>query len=239
LVVSEHSVMDFGEEGNLGFQAGDCVCFANTGGYSTVGFHLIPPTGGTVTFEASFDNVNWEPITVRGINSDVLTQTADAEDDFIGSIAGGRSFRVRTSSAGSTLGTVVGRAQRDAAVIETIEFGAPPHRVGYDLIHKDGEYTTAQAATALWTPASGNKFVVTDMTLIAAGTTDATVSIFDAADASGSRLFYSAVDVSNNRQFSYNHSFRVPWVSAAADNVLKVTTDANITLFVGVHGYEV
>lgn len=229
---------NFGYSGNLGQSENDAVTFENKGGFSTIGFHLIPPAGGTVAFEASFDGTNWEMITLRGINSDVLTQSSDAEDDFIGSIAAGRQFRVRTSSAGGGAGTVMGRAQRDAAIIETIEFGAPPDKIGYDSVHKDVSYATAQTATAFWTPAAGKKFVITDMTIIVGGVTDGVLTIFDETDAAGNRLFKGTIDVSNNKQFSHVHPFSVPFVSAAANNILKVTTTANMTVDIMAHGYE-
>ncbi len=230
--------MNFGYSNNLGENLNDAVAFENKGGFSTIGFHLVPPVGGTVAFEASFDEVNWELITLRGINSDVIAQTADTEDDFIGSIAAGRSFRVRTSVAGSAAGTVIGRAQRDAAIIETIEFGPPPDKIGYATVHKDASYTTAQTNTAFWTPASGKKFVLTDITIVVGGVIDGVLTIFDETNASGSILFKGTIDVSNNKQFTYGHAFRIPHVGASADNVMKVTTTTAMTVDIVTHGYE-
>jgi hypothetical protein len=226
--------------GEIGKDENDVFEVINTPGHPTIGFHLIPPTGGTVTFEATFNGLSaWKPITMRGVDSDLLSQTADAEDSFIGSISGVNRFRIRTSSVGSAPGSVSGSVHEYPCVIETVEFGPPPHKVGYAPIHKDANYTTAQTATALWTPASGKKFVVTDIGLFASGSTDAIVTIYDETNATGNRIFSCYVEVATNKQFKHSHAFKVPWVSSAVDNVLRVTTSDAINIYVGAHGYEI
>lgn len=239
LVVLAQASADFGSVGNLSPSAGDSFTFSNKAGFSTVGVHVVVPAGGTVQFQASFDGRNWEPITLRGINSDILVQSTSDDGDYIGSIAGSRSFRVAVTAAGSSAGTVVGRCSRDAAAIETIEFGAPPHKIGYNPVHRNRDYTTAQTGAALWTPSSGKRFVLTDIVIFASGTTDATLTVFDETDALGNRIFRSFVDVTNNKQFAFSHGFKMPFVSDAADNVLRVTTDADLVFHIGAHGYEI
>ncbi len=229
---------DFGESDNLGKNENDSVVFSNTSGYSTIGFCCIPPTDGEVIFEGSFDGINYESITLRGINSDVLSNTASTVDNYVGSIAGLRLFRARTSTVGSANGTIMGRGQRDAAIIETVEFDAPPHKFGYVPIHKNASYTDTQTNSVIWDVTSDKKFVITDLIITCSGNTDAQVKVFDETDSDGNYIFKGTIDVSNNKQFSFNHSFVTPFIADANNNSLKVTTSAGIDIDIVVHGYE-
>jgi hypothetical protein len=228
-----------GEANNLGKNENDVVVFDNAGGYSTIALQITVPTGGVATFEATFDGSTWVPITLRDVENDVYAQSTDDGTPFIGSIAGARKFRLRTSTAGSANGTVIGTASRGTSTLEGIEFGWPPHRFGYTPVHKDASYATAQTGADIWTPATGKKFVLTDLSLICGGTTDAVVTIFDETNSTGNIIFKGTIDVSNNRQFAWNHAFSTPYISSAANNDLKITTSANITIDVVAHGYEI
>lgn len=210
--------------------------------FATIAFYLVPPTGGRVRFEACFDGNEWVPITLRGVNSDLLVQTADSADpvdNYLGSCAGTSKFRVKTIVAGSANGSISGRFTQAPCVIETIEFGYPPHKIGYDPVHKDASFTTTQTGTAIWTPASGKRAIITDMIIICGGVTDARVTIFDETNSSGNILFDGLIDVSNNKQYSLNHSFRIPYKSSAANNSIKLTTTADIVIDIILHGYEI
>ena len=230
---------DFGSPGNLGAALNSTVEFNNEGGFSTAGFRLKIPTGGQVAFEASFDGTNFLSVTLRSINSDEFQQIADADDHFIGSISSVRKFRCRTSVAGSAAGDVVGRATMDVAMLEGQEFLPPPHKFCQTPIHKDSTFTTTQAGTAIWTPASGKRFVVTDCIITANGTTDANVSIFDGTDVPGNRLFYGFLDPSANFSIQIPIHLRVPFISSAPNNALRLTTTAGIDCSVVLHGYEI
>lgn len=229
----------FGEPGNLGQDVDDSVEFINSGGFSTVAMQVNVPTGGAACFEACFNNSDWWPITLRDIDNDEYAQTTTDGTPFIGSISGVRCFRVRTCTAGSAPGTVMGTLQRGASTLEGIEFGYPPHRFGFAPVHRDVSFATAQTGAAIWTPVAGKKFVLTDLTIVCGGTTDAVVTVFDETDATGNRIFRGTIDVSNNKQYTYDHDFKTPQVASAVDNVLKLTTTANITIDVTAHGYEI
>jgi len=150
---------NFGTTNNLGQNVNDEVVFDNIGGFSSIGFELAVPTGGTVVFEATFDGTNWENIAMRSQDDDLVTSVSSVSATFIGSISCARQFRVRTSVAGSASGTVQGRAQSDVSTLEGIEFGPPPHKIGFEPVHNDAIYVAQQTNTAFWTPASGKKFV--------------------------------------------------------------------------------
>lgn len=229
----------FGSPGNLGKDLNDTIEFENTGGFSTVAMQVNVPTGGAACFEACFNGTDWWGITLRDIDNDEYAQITTDGTPFIGSISGVRCFRVRTCSAGSAPGTVMGTLQRGPSTLEGIEFGYPPHRFGFPTVHKDVSFSSAQTGAAIWTPASGKKFVLTDITIVCGGVTDAVVTVFDGTDSSGNRVFKGTIDVSNNKQFSYDHGFRTPQVSSAVNNVLKLTTSANITIDITAHGYEI
>jgi hypothetical protein len=230
---------DFGASGNLGQNENDQVLFTNKGGFSSIGLKVSAPTGGVATFEATFDGTTWDPINLRSVDDDIYVQSTNNGSVFIGSISCARAFRVRTSTAGSAPGTVMGRAAVAPSTLEGQEFGNPPHRFGFITTRKDKAFTTAQTGGELWAPASGKRIVLTDIIMNVSGSTDGTVTIFMETDAEGNRLFKGGVNVSQNNQFTMNHAFRVPFESQVADEVLKLTTTANMTVDVMMHGYEV
>ena len=230
---------NFGSASNLAAALNSAVTFDNVGGYSSIGFELTIPTGATVVFEATFDGTNWEQIAMRSQDLDLVQSSSTVTGTFIGSIACARQFRVRVSVAGSAAGTVQGRAQRDVSTLEGIEFGPPPHKIGFTAVHKDAAFTTAQAGTSIWTPAAGNKFVVTDIIITGFGATDAYLTLFDETDVAGQRLYRGQFDVSVNGAQYLVISLRVPYVSIAADNDLKVTTSADLDFDIIINGYEI
>jgi hypothetical protein len=223
----------------LGKNLNDEVVFENTAKFSTVTAHVHAPTGGKVCFEGSVNGTEWESITFRDITNDVYASSTNDGTPFIGSVIGLQKIRFRTCVAGSADGSVAGRASRNVAILEGIEFGHPPHRFGFTPVHKDASYTTAQTGTSIWTPASGNKFVVTDVIIVASGVTDADVTLFDETDASGNRLIKGSMEVSNNKNTIISFSPITPFISSADDNDLKITTSANIDIDITLHGYEI
>jgi len=229
---------DFGVTGNLAAALNSAVEFDNVDGFSTVGFRLKVPTGGAVVFEGSFDGAVWFTITLRSVNTDEFQQTATNDDHYIGSISSVRKFRVRVSVAGSAVGDVVGRVTMDVAMLEGQEFLPPPDKFGQTPIHKDGTFTTIQTGFALWTPAVGKKYVVTDIIVTATGTVDGRLKIFDESDTTGNYLFNGVLDPAVNNSIYIHISLRTPFLSSAIGNKLKVTTTAAVNCSVIAHGYE-
>jgi hypothetical protein len=228
-----------GCDNNLGFDLDDAVVFRNNLGYCTVGLYCDVPLGGAICFEASFDNVHWEGINLRSLEQDIYMQNTSSSGNFIGSIIGARSIRVRTCAPGSIKGTIRGVMDQSVSVLEGIEFGYPPHRFGFTQVHKDIALTETTAGATLWAPASGKRFVVTDIAIVASGTTDATLCIFEDVDIQGNRLFRSPIEVVTNKQFAFAHAFKTPFRADNIDKILKVTTSGNLVVSISVHGYEV
>ena len=94
-------------------------------GFAGVVVEVVVPSGGEVAFEGTFDGINFKSVTLRRVSNDGYVQTSTVDDTYIGSIAGMRQFRVRTSVAGGAAGTVMGTMQRYAHTLEGIENGPP------------------------------------------------------------------------------------------------------------------
>jgi len=95
--------------------------YINTIGYSHIGCRVVPPTGGIITFEGTFDGTNWFSILFRSLESSIFTSSVSTTQDVIGSIIGLKSIRFRTSTAGTADGSVNGRVQSQLSIIEGIE----------------------------------------------------------------------------------------------------------------------
>lgn len=95
-------------------------------------------------------------------------------------------------------------------------------------IRNIGGYTAQQTAAALWTPASGKKFVITDIVI-----SSLTAGVIQLIDNATVIREYKLAANSNIVESS-----KSPDVSALADNVLKVTTSAAMDCFIVVKGYE-
>lgn len=100
------------------------------------------------------------------------------------------------------------------------------------FVKKTYDWTGAVTAQAVWTPSSGKKFVLTDMYVSV--TADLTLTIFDNTDDTTNRIMKLSLKASSG--FIDNRS--KPFMSLAANNVLKITTSATGG-YITVCGYEV
>jgi hypothetical protein len=233
---------------NLG-TAANSASTINVEGANSVTYALSTTTTGTITFEGTADNTNWVAIEVFDSAADLWVSGTNITPT-LGKVyqlltQGYRQVRMRTVT---TLGTTVSHtitlstAQQFLGGIDT---GAAPHNFGYSTLHKDGEYSTTQTTTALWTPTTGKKFVVTDLTISTGGTTAGIVTLFDSAAATAysvgvtPAIFRGEFAPSTNSKPGAIKPFPVPYVSTTANNRLHVTTSAAITIYVQVNGYEI
>ena len=98
----------------------------------------------------------------------------------------------------------------------------------YAPVRKTGDYTTTQTAVALWTPATGKKFVLTDI-------------VVSTATAGGITLLDSATIIREYKFIANGgavENMRTEEPSGAVGNVLKVTTSGNLDCFIVVKGWE-
>ena len=95
-------------------------------------------------------------------------------------------------------------------------------------ICKRGDYSTQQTNTALWTPATGKRFVLTD--IVVSSDAEGTITLLD--NTTVIRKYYLGANGGVVENMMSDEE------SAAVDSVLKVTTSAAIACYVVVKGYE-
>ena len=113
-------------------------------------------------------------------------------------------------------------------------------------VWKSANYTSTQTGTAMWTPASGKKVVVTYLSVASYGTTAARVIIWLGASAdttytAGTDQLVWAGSFAPSTTAKPGAIISLPYgiASATADYVLRITTDAAISLDVTIYGYEI
>jgi len=229
---------DFGSAGNIPAALGSTFVYDNAKGFSTVGFCLSVPTGGSVAFEGSFDGTNFVAITLRSISADGYVQNASVDEDFIGSISGLRKFRIRVTAGGSAAGSIVGRATEEVSTLEGQEHSPSPDKFGHEAVRKIEEFSAQQTGAAIWTPETGKRYIVTDLIVSVTGVSSGTVALFDQTNTAANTLFKAKYNVAANQTERNVVSLKVPFKSSAVDNVLKLTTSAAIDVIVQALGYE-
>lgn len=106
--------------------------------------------------------------------------------------------------------------------------------------------TTTQTGAAIWTPAAGKKVVLTCLVIGTYGTTAARVIIWFGASAdttytagTDQPVVLASFAPSATVKPGLVLPLPVPLAAITADHVLRITTDAGISIDVTVHGYEV
>lgn len=137
-------------------------------------------------------------------------------------------------------------ASDQSAVNNNVITGSAPHNIGFTQVHKDAVYTGTQTSTAIWDPAAGKKFVITDITVTTGGTTAGIVTIYDASGTTAytasttPAIFRGEFAPSSTARPGVVKSFVYPYISSAADNNVLVTTSAAINpLYIQMNGYEI
>ena len=211
----------------------------NVEGFASVGFFLTIPTGGAITFEGTFDGINWDSITFRSISDDEYVQARTSGGDFIGSISTLKSIRFRTSTVGSAPGSVTGRLGYEVSTLEGIEFANRPDKFGGVDVHIDFSSAIIQLAATVWDPGATRKFVVTDALLFVHGVVDGTFSLFRETDSSGNYLIRGFMDPSVNSPIVIPMNRRTPFKALTAGHKLKVTTTSAINFDLSIGGYTI
>lgn len=234
---------------NLGTAANSASTIEVEGG-NTMTWGIGTTTTGTFIFEASSDATNWLNVEVFDAFNDLWVTgqniTPTSGRTYHVACGGYRQIRIRTvSTLGATVAHVV-NVSNSQQLLAGIDTGAAPNNFGYALIHKDGEYTTAQTGAALWTPTTGKKFVVSDLTISTGGTTAGIVTLWQGASADTTytvgtdpALFRGEFAPSATAKPGAIKSFNVPYVSTTVDHILRVTTSAAMTVYIQVNGYEI
>ena len=105
--------------------------------------------------------------------------------------------------------------------------------LGKTGIVKGVDFAASQTAQALWTPASGKKFVITDLSInfSAAGT----LTLYDGETNDAAHRVSKWAAVING---GAEHAYKMPRKSGTADNVLRYTTGTGAAGSLTVWGYE-
>ena len=234
---------------NLGTAVNSASTF-NVDGANAVTVAISTTTTGTFIIEGTGDNTNWISLEVFEGSQDLwvsgqnITPTAGRIYQVMSQ--GYRQIRLRTvTTLGATMQHFItlSTAQQFLGGIDT---GAAPHNFGYVVFNRNGEYTTAQTGTALWTPTTGKRFAVTDITITTGGTTAGIVTVWQGASADTTYtvgtdpvVFRGEFAPSATARPGAIKTFAVPFVSSTVDHILRVTTSAAMTVYIQVNGYEI
>lgn len=150
-------------------------------------------------------------------------------------------FRAETA-----LPTAVATDDRTNGISDVFGRQLVGHIDGAMQIWKSANYTTTQTGTAMWTPTAGKKVVITSLEISSYGTTAARVIVWFGAG--GDTTYTAGTDQlvwagsfapsANNRPGMISNYF-VPKYAVTADHVLRITTDAGISLDITIYGYEI
>ena len=246
---SQYDNPDWSESSTLGTAVNSVVNY-NILGLGGVSVFVSTTQTGTFRFEATIDGKNWftHPLVVgpslSGEYSIISTDITPTSGNYYKmSVSGYKALRARTVTTlggGVVLGFIGDTLESFSNMLP------PPHTIGYQLIHHDDEFTTQQTGVALWIPASGKKFVITDFTISTGGTTSGVVTLWQggAADTTYNAgtdpaIFRGEFAPSNSSKPGITKTFSVPYVSTTVNHYLRLTTSAAMTVYVQVNGYEI
>ncbi len=229
---------DFGSPSNLGPGVGNTVTFVNDSGFSSVGFQLDVPLGGLVAFQGSYDGVTWVEHNVIALSPLGYMFATPLPGPHVASISGLRLFRVIVVAPGTSFGTVMGRASREASVLEGITRKAAPHQIGYKCEHFGFEFlvpVTQQNVSPFFILPPIFRFAVTDLAFTVEGSGE--ITMFDEIDDVFHWIFRGTFKLPANETRFYAQSFQTPFVSAAGGSHFYFTTTGTIKTKGVLHGY--
>lgn len=105
-------------------------------------------------------------------------------------------------------------------------------------VRKDFSYSSTQTNTIIWTPTSGKKYVITDLTLNIRNSTlgAINVAIFDESNSTGNYLYRANFEAGTNYDAVSN--LITEFISSNINRNLKITTSGNLMISGSVQGYE-
>lgn len=223
----------------------------DTGGFEQLAIQLAGTWAGTIVAEWTVDGTNWTTDNAVLDNASDIWLSGTLVDTSSGTTrvwfadaSAIRAYRIRATAWTSGTLTVTFTAARGVAVGYSFYQNPPPHKFGFTQVNKVAQYTTTQTGTALWTPASGKRIVITSYQIQVGGTTAGTMQLWfgAAADTTYTRgTDYAIFD----GEFAPSSTLKPGvvqtgmWTADAVDRVLRVTDSAAINpLTITVWGYE-
>lgn len=149
--------------------------------------------------------------------------------------------------AASALPTAVANADRADVLTDLFGRQLVAHIDPAMQIRKSFNATTTQTGVAVWTPASGKKIAITSVQIGAYGTTAARLILWFGNQSGPDTTYTEGTDpVVIKQSFAPSangfpglvYTPAVPFFSPTADDVLRVTTDAAMSVDIVVTGYE-
>lgn len=226
------------------------VIILNPIGLASLRFRCNTTTTGTFIVEATLDGTNWvtHPQVVKLVSGNDLwvvgAETPTAGVAYLVNCGAYRGIRVRTASA---LGAPVSfsySADATLTMLKTMDMVPPPHNIGYTITSRTVTATTAQTGTAIWTPATGRRVVVTALQIQSFGTTSGLCQVWfgGAADTAYTRntdnaLFDGEWAPSATNKPGLYVTYPTP-PTGTVDFVLRLTTTNAQSINVTVWGYE-
>ena len=220
--------------GVLGATAGS-VCTLTTNDAASIGVHVLPPTGGEIIFEGSWDGMMWEPVTLRQMGAHGYSTTTREHDMWIGSVATFVYIRFRTSVGGSAPGNIHGRFSPMMCTLEGVEHGPQPHKIGSAVTAKDISVLSTSAAE-VWRPTAGHKLVISDIHFTVSNA-PSTVYISEGSISRRAYIFKGKFKPPNGESVYIPVSFSLPHVFQGTES-LFVTQSDGAEIEGVVHGYE-
>lgn len=231
---------------NLGTATNSTSQF-NTDGASGLLLTIGTTTTGTFIIEATGDGTNWGNPEVFDATND-LWVTSQNITPTLGNnyqiVAGNyRAVRIRTTA---TLGATMAHTYTSSMAtqfIAGIDTGPAPHNFGYTLWHKDLSTGATLTSITVYTPTTGKRFAITDLTVMAGGTTAGIVTIYDATAGTAftnqttPAIFRGEFAPSTTSRPGFSKTFTTPYYSAAINNSVLITTSAAMTIYVQLNGY--
>lgn len=99
-------------------------------------------------------------------------------------------------------------------------------------VTKTATLSASQTATAIWTPASGKKVIITKVIL--AITVAGTLTLFGGTNVEAN-LVFDGTQATGNRELNFGD---FAWIATAANDILRWTTGTGTVGVITVHGYE-
>lgn len=110
---------------------------------------------------------------------------------------------------------------------------------GGGAVEKVSEQTGAQTNLAIWTPAAGFRYALTQLILCVGGVTAGTITIFDETNTAANHILVAEVAPSATLKYIQPIIFVPARRAAARDTSLRITTSAGITYNLVARGFEV
>jgi hypothetical protein len=223
--------------GTVASTLGSAVAF-ETGGANSLGFHYEPPAGSTSIFEGSWDGSHWVDITLRQMGAHGYTSiTDDTHQDWVGSCATWRYFRLRITQGGTGVGVIRGRFSYAPSTIEGVENQAMPHRIGASSQSKSFSFTGVTSNGTIWAPTTSyHRLYITDLFFTVDATT--TVIFSDGSNAEGKLVFKGKFKPASGESSYVPAAFSLPHVFTGPNRALMFTQSGGAEVDGVVHGYE-